>query len=361
MKNRIALCLALCVMAACTELDAGNAPPHRANLPSRSHKAGRPPIADRAQIAAARDHARTQPVVPPEPREPHVYSATGSIRRVDGEPVTFATHDAIAAMVWFETGADGHLVFDFPQDGRVEIEPQTRFAIGEDRPMQLILASGAVHGVLVPIGNAPRAPMRIATMSSTSEITGSGDVFVSTNADGHETKTTVLLGEISIYSGAREGNSRPTAVRAHAGQAATTTVAKRGEAIELVASPAATTLASLRSSRRRVPRMCASSSRDSEAAALATSVTEALAHGEANLAAQRELDTRHRAATGRDQAQATGMMLQIATQAQLVARDRQAMLTLWEQATALAGCAPASWQPTFAPLRPRARTLLGTD
>jgi hypothetical protein len=357
--------VAVVMVMGCTERSTDQDPPRRAQVSSAKRDAKRPPIVGEREIATARD--RLHPA--PEPREPRVFSVVGTVRRLDGG-VAIAARDTLPAMQWIETGADGHIVFDFPQDGRVEIEPQTRFAVGEDRPMQILLASGAVHAVLVPIGNAPRSPMRIATPSSTSEITGSGDIFVRTSPDGADTTTVVLLGEISMHTGTREATERPAITRVHAGQSyasgshhrvalsGTLTGLPQGE----VQESGQVTLAALRAARSRVRNMC-EATRDvaSVSTVAATQLEEALTMAESNLALQRTLDESHQGLSRRDPRRAMGMMGQIAGQAQRVARDRQYVLSLWEEISAYGGCAPLGWQARFLPLRERVRTIIGSD
>lgn len=361
------MCALAVLLAGCTERNAQHDPPRRSNTPASSSSTKRPPMVSHADIEAARSMAQPPPRVAPTAR---VFEVNGTVRRIR-DNTAIAARDTLTALSWIETGPDGRVVFDFPQEGRVVVHPNSRFQIGDDRSMQLILASGAAEGTLVPIGNAPRAPLRVATISSTTEITGSGHVLVVTSDDGLSSTTTVLLGEISMHTGTREATGRPVSTRVHAGQTyragmaqpPALTEGRTGRALgELGEAPEHSDVPSLLRARGRSPRVCAPSPRvRTSSQELARHLDESLTAAERTLAEQRTLDMQHREVSRTNAMGAVGLMSAIALKAQLVARNRTHNLTLWESAQAFEGCSAEIWTATFLPLKTRAQPVVGSE
>ena len=360
-------CVSFVLLLACTERSTQNDPPRRSVAVTSVPSTKRPPMVSHADIEPARAAATPPSRLSPTAR---VHEIVGTVTRVRDNSHVEA-RATLNALEWFDTGTDGRVVFDFPEEGRVIVYPGSRFQLGDDRSMQLILATGAVEGTLVPIGNSPRSPLRIATLRSTTEITGSGDVFVQTSADGSSTTTTVLLGEISMHTGTREAGGRPVATRVHAGQTYSVSRAS-GVALadgqvgrglgEIGEAPAHSDVATLVRARARVARICDTSPAVRAAAEeLARLLQTSLAAAETTISEQRSLDLQHRELSRTNSTGAIGLLSAVALKAQLVARNRNHLLTLWESAESLQGCSTEIWQSTFEPLKARAQAIVGSE
>lgn len=283
----------------------------------------------------------TKTYVPPAPLPPPVQSPTAPpvlgahVARVEGDVhIAAATGrgEALAAGgsllpgVWVETGPDGAVVLDFRREGRVEIDAGTLFAIGADRPMELIVSQGGVRMTLPPAGNSSRPSLRVATAELVAEIPGSGDAYVSVVDAAPPTRVYALSGTTETSDGGLAADGACVRTFVPPGQAtsdartlvegALTVNAARAEHVERARRPA-----------RRIagpPPWTDSLVR----------LDEAVAAVEAEAARGAALDAAHRAAVASNAPDARDALLAIARHSQATVRLSEALLVRWERAQA---------------------------
>ena len=76
------------------------------------------------------------------------------------------------------------IVLDLRDGARVELLEGAHARLTDEAPAQLILARGAAHLVLPPMGSSPRPPLRVGTPAASLVIGGSGDGWVLVLPDG---------------------------------------------------------------------------------------------------------------------------------------------------------------------------------
>lgn len=278
--------------------------------------------------------------VPPSPLPPptqsasappvlgaHVARVEGGAHIVGGEVLTAGR--SLLPGVWVETGADGMVVLDYRREGRVEIDADSTFAIGADRPMEIIVQRGGARLTLPPAGNSSRPSLRAATPDFAAEIPGSGHAYVSVVAASPGTRVSALSGTTETTDGtlAEDGTFVRTFVPP--GQAT-----EDGHAlVEGALTVNAARAQHLTRSRARVPRAAERPSADAGLARL----DAALAAVEAEAARGAALDDAHRAAVANKAPNAREALLAIAHHSQANLRLTESLLVAWERAQAAAG------------------------
>ncbi|MAQ14841.1 MAG: hypothetical protein CMN30_08600 [Sandaracinus sp.] len=124
---------------------------------------------------AERDDAppdEAPPEVPPEERPLATVVSGWDI----GRPVEAETLE-----VFEESEA---VVLDLRDGARITLDPGTVAAVGEEAPAQVILAHGALHAQLPPMGGSSRPSLRIGTPMGTLVLEASGEVYVVAAPDG---------------------------------------------------------------------------------------------------------------------------------------------------------------------------------
>ena len=296
--------------------------------------------------------------VPPPPLPPPTQSASAPpvlgahVARVEGEAHIVGGEALTAGRsllpgVWVETGADAMVVLDYRREGRVEIDADTTFAIGADRPMEIIVHRGGARLTLPPAGNSSRPSLRAGTPDLAAEIPGSGHAYISVVAASPGTRISALSGTTETTDGTLAEDGTFVRTFLPPGQAT-----EDGRAlVEGALTVNAARAQHLTRSRARVPR---GAERPSAEAGLARLDT-ALAAVEAEAARGAALDDAHRAAVRSKAPNARDALLAIAHHSQANLRLTESLLVAWERAQAAAG--PAG-REAFAQRATRVRAAL---
>lgn len=282
----------------------------------------------------------TKTYVPPPPQAPptqsptappvlgvHVATVVGDVHLFGG--AALAAGGSLLPGTWVETGPDGAVVLDFRREGRAEVDGGAIFAIGADRPMELIVFQGGVRMTLPPAGNSSRPALRVATPDFAAEIPGSGDAYMSVVYAVPSTRLYALSGTTEASDGALAPDGTVARTFVPAGRATndarslvggkTTVNAARAEHVARAHLPVA----------RRAARPPSTESLARLDAAVAAVEAEAV-RGAA-------LDDAHRAAVASKAPNAREALLAIVQHSQTNLRLGEALLVAWERAQAAAG------------------------
>lgn len=237
------------------------------------------------------------------------------------------------------------LSLDLREGARVSLEPSTRARLDDEARAQVVLAEGALHAVLPPMGGSPRPPLRIGTAAGTVEITGSGECFVLALADG-SAWVAALAGQAKVHAGAVDAEPL---------------LLTPGHAVVISASETTTGLGDLDAARavaatlvQGVVALEGEGEIEARLAALDAAITVATgARAETGA-----LQDRHAAAVSAMSAEARTHMQGLIAHSRELERIRGELLTAYERARAYALLVRASPDPT-AIRRPRVRSALG--
>lgn len=118
---------------------------------------------------------------------------------------------------------DSELVIDFAEGERLELFGPARAILLREPSNVVLLGLGEARVLVLPSSRPPREAFRIATGSVTVELGRSGDVFVSSNAEGSSYVGT-LAGAVELFTGAVNAEGRLAGEIVPAGRAAHTSL-----------------------------------------------------------------------------------------------------------------------------------------
>lgn len=238
---------------------------------------------------------------------------------------------------------DAPMPLDLREGARVSLDPQSLARIDDESRAQIVLARGALHAVLPPMGGSPRPPLRIGTAAASLEIGGSGEAFVVALPDG-SAWFAMLSGSGHVSTGEGE-RVLLTPGRALAGGATETTEGPT----ELDAA-------------RAIAATLPTADADPEAEVMAPAVARldaAITAGTQVRDQGASLQRRHAQAVSA-MSGASEVMQEIVAHTRALESVRASLLVAYERARALALLTGASPDPT-AIRRPRVRAILGRD
>ncbi len=262
--------------------------------------------------------------------EPLAHVASGRQR---GRPIGPATE--------LRTG-DAPMPLDLREGARVSLDPHSLARLDDESRAQVILAKGALHANLPPMGGSPRPPLRIGTPAASLEIGGSGEAFVVAFPDG-SAWFAMLSGSGHVWTGEGE-RVLLTPGRAVAGGASETT---EGPANLDAARAIAATLPAADAD-PEVDLMPPAVARLDAAITAGTQVRDQGAN----------LQRRHSQAVSAMSGEASAVMQEIVAHTRALESVRGTLLVAYERARARALLSGASPDPT-AVRRPRVRAILG--
>ncbi|MEM7604828.1 MAG: hypothetical protein AAF411_05670 [Myxococcota bacterium] len=139
-----------------------------------------------ALMGACGGEASQEPVPEPEAQTPRRHGG-GAARRHAGEggrharasaPEPLARRSPGREPLEPRTSLEGPMVLNFRDGARVELLEGALAVLLDEAPAQLVLARGAAHAILPPIGNSTRPPLRVASPAGTLTIDGSADAWL---------------------------------------------------------------------------------------------------------------------------------------------------------------------------------------